>query len=326
MSCKVKGSSVPGYWGGDISKRVDAEKIPDKILTLLYDKILTRGKDVYLWRQVDSAMPGTIYCSCNKDTTKRPDITCASCYGTKTIPGYDKFAHQTLFVSSISPGLTFTNTILNTSIKPHRILLVDNLLTGTVVSAPIAYTNLDEYDWDYRVDAPNIKDTNTVVVEFSINGTTYNPIANINNTGIKPIGVGNIYIRITMSRVAAADRSPEFEIIRIRHPNVLKPYIKILRPQVTELPTWMVYGQRMENMAERFWTMPLNLFDESITPNTSAARIEENSFYARISGINAGNKFITTKLTYNEEFNIFTHQSFEVRRTQAEEFYSKLVF
>ena len=326
MGCTLKGSKVPGFWGRDISKRIDAEQIPEKILALLWDKIQSRGKDVFLWQQVTDSYSGHLICSCNKDTTKRPDITCASCYGTKLIPGYVKFAHTTFFMSSISPGLTLTNTTLNQDIKPHRILLNSGSLTGTVVFAAIAYSNPSEYDWDYRVDAANIKSTNTVVVEFSTNGILYHPIASINTLGTKPISTGSIYIRVTLTRASLTDRSPEFEIVRLRIAKTDKPYIKILRPQVTELPNWMVYGQRVENMGERFWTVPLNIFDDTITPDTADARIVENSIYARINGISKDDKFVTTKLSFNEQFQIFSSQSFETRKAQPEELYNRLMF
>ena len=326
MGCKVKGSSVPAFWGRSASARVEAENIPAKFKALLIDKIESRGKSAFLWQQVTSAYSGNIFCSCNKDTTKRSDITCSSCYGAKLIPGYFKFAHETKFVSSISPGLVLTNTQINTDIKPSRILLAPTALTGTIVSTALLYYNPNEYDWDYKIDVANILNTNSIIVEFSTNGTLYYPIANINNLGIKPIGTGNIYIRVTLSRTILTDRSPEFEIFRIRHQKVNNPYIKILRPQITELPFWMAYGQRIENLGERFWTVSLDVFDSSIIPDTPQAQILENSFYALIKGINAGVRFVTGKLSYSDQIGIFTSQSFETRRVQENEAVARLVY
>ena len=326
MGCKVKGSTAPGYWGRSASARIDAEQIPAKFKALLIDKIESRGKSIILWQQVTNIYPGNILCSCNKDTTKRSDITCSSCYGTKLIPGYYKFAHETKFMSSISPGSVLTNTQVDTNIKPYRILLSSAALTGTIVSAALPYSNLSEYAWDYKIDAANILNTNSVIIEFSTNGILYHPIASINNLGIKPIGVGNIYIRVTLSRVTLTDRSPEFEIARIRHAKNDSPYIKILRPQITELPFWMQYGQRVENLGERFWTVSLDVYDDSITPDTPQAQILENSFYTLIKGIDAGVRFVTTKLSYSDQIGTFTSQSFETRRTQDNEVYSRLVY
>jgi len=326
MSCKVKGSTAVGYWGPSISARVQAENIPGKILALLWDKLLALGKDVYLWTQIRDTTPGSIICSCTKDTTKRPDTTCSSCYGTGFIPGYIRFLHQTLYFPSIAVGTVLTNVMLDLNIKPYRLRLVDGQLTGTAVFSAIPYSNLLDLDWDVRNDSANIKDTNTVLAEFSTNGILYYPISQIDDTGKKPLGLGSLYVRITLTRALIDDRGPEFEIIRFRHPTVEKPYIKILRPQVTEVPTWMQYGLRNEQIAERYWTVPLNMFDDTIQPNRPEARILENSIYQRVTGINSENKYVTTKLSYNEEFGIFSQQSFETRVSQPEEVYGKLVF
>jgi len=322
----LKCNLAVGWWGRDLQCRIEGEQIPCKIKALLSDKLLSRGKDVFLWQQVTDATSGSLTCSCVKDTTQRADITCNSCYGVKLIPGYTKFAHETLFTSSISSGLTLVNISLDTSIKPHRLLLDATQLTGTIESGAIPFSNLVSTNWDFRLDAADILSTNTIVVEFSTDDITYFPISELNDSNKKPLGVGNIYLRITMTRANAEDRSPEFEIIRLRHATVTEPFIKILRPQVSEFPSIMQYGRRIENVAERFWTMPLDFFDVTIPVDTPAARIVENSFYERVTGINIGNRFVTTKLNYNEEFGTFTEQSFEVRRVQPEEVYSRLVF
>ena len=325
---KVSGSpSAVGYWGRDPFKRVQNEQIPGKVRSLLQDKLRTRPKDIFLWQQVLSTTPNIIDCSCVKDTTDRADVTCASCYGVRFIPGYIKFAHETLFMASVSSGLTLVNTSLDFNIKPNRILLTSGQLSGTIESPEIDFDNTIEADWDFQVDSPDILTTNTVVVEFSTdNGANFDLLSQINDVGKKPIGTGKIILRVTLTRTNIEDRSPEFEIVRIRHAVVAEPFIQILRPQVTEFPSLMIYGRRVENLAEKFWTAPLDFFDSNITPNTPGARIEENAFYERTTGINQGNRFVITKLYYNEEFGIFTHQFFDTRRVQPGEVYSQLVF
>jgi hypothetical protein len=327
MSCKVEGSrNAVGYWGRDINTRIEQEQTPEKIQALLQDKIESRGKSVFLWMQATEDTPNSLICSCVKDTTERPDVTCSSCYGVGVIPGYIKFSHETLFMSSIADGLTLIDVEQDTEIKPFRIMLTELATVGTIVSPRLQFSNPLSLDWDYEVVCPNIVDTNTVSVSFSLDGINYYPLSEINDNGKKPIGIGGIYLKVMMTRTSVEHRSPEFEIIRIRHAMRNDPYIKILRPQVTELPTLMQYGRRTENMAERFWTLPLNYFCPTIPPNTPLARILENSFYERIDGINAGNRFVTLKLSYDEELGTFTQQSFETRRTQPEEVYNKLVF
>jgi len=326
MPCKKNyPNGAPGYWGGDIHQRIIADNTANKIEALLIDKLESLGKQVFLWQQVYADTPNVLECSCFKDTAKRPDITCNSCYGTNFMPGYIKFLHDTTSFPSIAAGITLTNIRLDTTIKPHRLLLDDAALTGTIDFAPVLFSNLG-YAWEYKLDAPIIKSTNTITVTFSTNGTTYYPITSINTLGIKPVGIGNLYIKVVLTKAIVDDRGPEFEIFRLRHPKVDEPYIKILRPQITEVPTWLQYGARSEQVGEAFWTVPLNYFDATIPAETPAARILENSFYARINGIDIGNRYVTTKLSYNDQFGQMTQQSFVPRRVQPEEVYSRLVF
>ncbi|KKM27493.1 hypothetical protein LCGC14_1574160 [marine sediment metagenome] len=323
---EIRNNLAVGYWGRNISQRIQCEQIPNKVKVLLSDKLLSMGKDVYLWQQVLSTTSGVIDCSCVKDSTERADTTCSSCYGIKLIPGYTKFNHETIYSSSISAGLTLTDISLNTDIKPHRLLLDDGVTTGIIESGAISFYNPLQNNWDYKVDIALIVSTNTVTTEFSTDDITYFPITEINDDGKKPVGIDDIYIKITVTRVSTTDRSPEFEIIRLRHAITDQPFIKILRPQISEIPSWTAYGRRSENVGERFWTMPLDFFDSNIQLDSSDAKILENSFYERVTGINVGNRFVTTKLNYNEEFTIFTHQSFESRKSQPNEVYTNLVF
>lgn len=325
MVCKGGSRLSVGWWGRNIERRIINEQIPEKIKTLLSDKILSLGKNVYLWKEITST-DQNISCSCTKNTTERSDITCSSCYGVGLIPGYIRLFHETIYAPSVLSSAILTNTILDKDIKPHRILLNTNMLSGTYESGPLAYSNLLNLDWEYRIDSANIKNTNSIDIEFSTDNLIFYPISELNDAGKKPINTGNIYIKITLNRANANDRSPEFEIFRLRHANKVDPYIKILRPQISESPGWTPYGRRTENLGERFWTMPLDFFDSNITKDTPAAKIVENSFYERVTGINVGIKFVTVKLHYNEEFGIFTEQSFETRRTQPNEFYNALVF
>jgi len=327
MANKVQGATgAVGYWGRDPYKRVESEQIPQKIRALLQDKLLTRGKDAFLWVTVNDGTPNSLVCSCVKDTSEKPDVTCNSCYGTQFIPGYVKVLHNTLFLSSISLGASLTNVQLDIAIKPHRIVLQDMQLSGSITSCRLQYSNLLGLDWDFKLDAPNIIETNLVQASFSTDGIQFFPLEEINDNGKKPVGIGGIYLRVSLSRASVSDRSPEFQIVRVRYPNRSKPYIKILRPQRSDLPSLMQYGRRNEALGERFWTMPLDFFDSNIPKNTPLAKIQENAFYTRVDGIHAGDLYVTTKLMYDEEFGIFTWQSFEGRRTQPEEVYSKLVF
>ena len=153
-TCSYNKGSVVGYWGSSTYQRVESENIAAKVKVLLIDKLNTRGKSVFLWQPPKLVAP---ICSCHKDTTKRSDTTCLSCYGTRIIPGYTKFAHETIYLASITSGASLVNTIIDTNIKPYRVLLNGTSLSGSITSPRLQYSNPLNLDWDFRIDAANIK-------------------------------------------------------------------------------------------------------------------------------------------------------------------------
>ena len=316
-----------GWWGGkNIHERVHVEQIAAKIRVLLQDKLMSRGKDVFLWSMVSANTPGVLPCSCVKETANRADNTCSSCYGAKFIPGYLKFAHETLYLASVDPTATLNNVSLDYDIKPSRIALNDGVLTGTITSVAIPYDNHRNLSWEFHGDGVNVLNTNTISYTFSTDNIIYYPISQINDLGKQPIGIGNIYLQVILTRVNLTDRSPYFEILRIRHPKHKHPYIKILRPWVRDLPQLMQYGLRSDDAANTYWTAPLDFFDHSIPRDTPACRILERSIYQRIDGIDTDHRYIVASSDWNEQMGLFSWQHFTVRRVQPEEVYQALVF
>jgi hypothetical protein len=337
-----------GYWGRNPYCRIQQEQTPEKIKALLQDKLIAMGRSVYLWLPVEPDTPGAVPCTCDKDTRPGSDFKCLSCYGMRYVPGYLKFMHDTIWFSSAEhASFTLTNTERDTTIKPNRMRLTSNALTGTVETNDKAFSNADGADWEFEAGVFHKMSTDTIVVEFSTDaGGTWTDITAINGAN-KPTGTGNIRFRITLTRVALTTDSPDFEIIRIRRvaaerqndATKVRNGYDFEPGQILFLRTWMIeqtlrqlgLGRQTDLSADKAWTAPLDFFDNTISPNTPAAKISDREagphpFYEHVLGINQGDRMPMYQGSYNEEFQItFTHQAFFDRRSQDGELYG-LVF
>ena len=139
MTSKFPGHpAAVGHWARNPYRRIiNGEQIPAKVRVLLQDKMRGMGKPAYLWMPVQSTDAGVVACTCVNDTTGQADQPCYTCYGTKYAPGYLRFAHETLFwASAEASGWTLTNCTLDTTVRPHRVLM-DSGATSATSIAPI---------------------------------------------------------------------------------------------------------------------------------------------------------------------------------------------
>lgn len=258
------------------------------------------------------------------------------------------FLHETVFAGVSEAGsFTLAGCSVDTKIKPHRILLNAGATSGTITTAAKPYSNIPEDDWTTNLDAFVRDPGNTATAEFSTDGgTTWYSLAVINGAN-KPIGVGTLRFRITMTRTTTTDKSPAFEIIRARHvrsadwndsllghvrPDLSPGQILVLRPWVAEQSsTDTGRGTLLDWAGDRSWTMPLDVFDTSLTVNTAPTRLDDSEagphpFYEYATGIKDGQRVAVTSVKWNEEFGVFTHQSFDERRVQTTESPYTLVY
>jgi hypothetical protein len=348
-ACKWPGAKgAVGYWGNSSWCRVQQEEIAEKVFALLSDKLLTRGVPVWLYKPAFSDVPGSVICTCTKDTNQVSDRPCNECYGTGFAPGYFRFLHETVFAGvSEASGYTLTNCAIDKTIKPHRILLDPTALSGTIETFDKSYSNLAGDDWSTKLDAFIRAAGNTATAQFSTDGgITWLVLTAINGIS-KPIGTGIIRFKITLTRTALESKSPAFEIIRARHVlsqnynegritdirgGVLPGQILILRPWVVEQSSVdQGRGTLLDWAGDRSWTMPLNFFDKTILPDTLLAKLDDanagpHPFFEHASGMKLGTRVVITNIKYSEELGVFTHQSFDERRAQSAESPYKLVF
>lgn len=343
----VRTPCVHGHWGNPW-KRVELDRTPEKVRQRLKEKLLTRGVPAWLYLPVVEGDPGVFACTCIKDTNQVSDRPCHACYGTGFVPGYEKFLHETVHFSSAEhSSYTLSSCAIDLKIKPNRILMSSGATSATIETQDKAFDNPGDDDWEVSI-AAFIRDTgNTVTAEFSTdNGGTWFSTTLINGVN-KPTGTGVIRFRVTMTRTLATDKSPAFEVLRARHVNsndynaaeitavrgnVAVGQILVLRPWVIEqAQTDTGRGIDIEWLGDRSWTMPLDFFDTTITAETPPARVDDRNpgphpFYEYVAGIKTGERLPITNIKWNEEFGVFTHQSFDDRRAQDNEDPYDLVF
>lgn len=331
-----------GFWGRDPHCRIEQEETPQKIKVLLQDKLIAMGRPVDLWLPVNDDTPGSIACTCDKNTRPGADFRCLSCYGCRRAPGYLKFLHQTIFFSSAElADFTLTGVEADTSIKPNRLRLTSAAVTGTIVTGDKPYTNPAGLDWTFEVAAFRKTNTDTILAEFSTDaGVTWADIIAINGPG-KPIGSGNVRFRVTLTRAALTTDSPDFEILRIRRPlpermTAASKVRKDLEPgQILILRTWVVeqtlrqlaLARQTDFTGDRSWTADLAFFDSILTPDSPSGLINDREagphpFFMHASGVTLGERFAIFQISHNDQFlDVLTHQAFFERVTQRGELY-----
>lgn len=329
-----------GYWGRDPFCRIAQEEVGAKVKVLLQDKLVAQGRRAALWLPVGDS--DGLPCSCDKDTRLASDFRCFQCHGTRRVPGYLRFLHETVFFSSAPADVaTFalTDVERDLAIKPNRLRLAPGALTGTVVTDDKPFSNPDGLDWGVDIVAFNKTATDLITVEFSTDaGLTYTQVADVNGPN-KPTGNGAIRLRVTLSRVSTATDSPDFGIFRMRRPlpefHRAAALRKDMQPgEILVLRTWAVeqavravgMGRQVDFQSDKGWTAPLDFYDTRIAGDTPAARISDRGagphpFYARTDGILGDERFPMFQLSWNEEFLTFTHQAWFDRRAQPGELY-----
>lgn len=321
--------------------------MPARIRVFLQDKMRALGKPAYLYLPVTPDTPGVIKCSCVDNATTQADQPCYSCYGVHYAPGYLRFGSETLYWASIEPGWTLTNCALDLEIRPNRILM-DAGATAAIIettdkSVSVAAGLIPTWDYDQNsfLRAPG----NTVTTEYSKDsGATWIPIDQINNAVNAPKNTDSVRLRITLGRVQATDKSPAFEISRLRRAQTeYLPKQLMRRPdyqagQILLLRTWVIeqmqlqpaLARQTQHLQDRGWTLPLDFFSTALTADTPPAKINNRQagphpFYESHFGVEKGDRYAMTSLSYNEQLGLFTHQSWADRLTQPGESYG-LVF
>lgn len=340
-----------GHWGSP-HRRIELDQTAAKVRVWLQDKLIARGRFVQLYLPA-AAGSGNIACTCVKNTTDSAERTCLSCYGTKFIPGYTRFLTANRYWASAEvAAFTLTDALITTSKKANVIVIAEGATTGIIETQDKNFTdnpNLETFE--IKVEAFRRATGTTFLLEYSVDaGTTWAelPLTEVQGgtgfTGELEVEDPDPFVirfRFTMTRADADDLTPAFEIIRMRRvrtedenrrhirrrrEDYVPGSILILRPWVQEQDSLEPNrGRIIEHQNDRTWTAPLDFFDAAVTHDTPAARVQDalgpHPFYVYNSGVLAGEVYVITKTSFNEQLGIFTHQFFEDRRAQDNESY-----
>ncbi len=338
---------APGYWGRDIRGRIAAEFTVDKVLSQHFDKIVAMGLPYALWREASSVLDDPLKCTCFKDTAKQPDIPCLQCYGTGFIPGYLKFGTQNYWSEASSDGSggfgtsgfgqggfgevggwTLTDTVLDKTNRPFRIMLSPDAVTGVAISPNLI---LDPDDIAKKVGPWEVKSdgftrdggaNSAIVVEASKDaGFTWFALSQLETQSPST----QLQFRVTLTRGNIGVKTPMFEIVRARFP-VMRDLISgltgaINEPVIRVIPTWdqeqevrQNIGDKIENTNKRFWTLPLTFFNLLLPKETPVARVMDDCLVEVRYGGEIGFRFALTEFSYSDTFGVFTRQEFGLRR------------
>lgn len=318
-----------GYWGRNGSQHIQALQTAQRVLVLNRDKIQAMGLPFNVWTRLTTASePRSVQCSCFRETTQQSDSPCLSCYGMRWQPGFLRFGYRTTFYSSIHTDLTLTGVVKDTVNTPNRLVLAPGVLTGTIVTPPFAIPDTNLGTWTAKLDAFARDQANTILGEFSLDGgLTWTALVALGTVGNNPTLGGTIQFRITMTRPAATTKSPMFEVIRARYP-VISPMRKedMAPGEILLLKTWDIekfvrdpQGKSAQSQGEKYWTLPLNLFDPRIAQETKDSLLGPDHFLEDARGVQAGTRFVSTQHAYSRTFKIFTRQEFNMRQLVGEQ-------
>lgn len=316
---------APGYWGRNISARVNAENVIGKVSKWNFDKIMAMGLPFAVWREASSTIDGLPDCSCVKDTAKQADVPCLTCYGTGKTPGYLKFGTRNYWLSSVDPSWVLTNLTVDKQNRPFRLQITDGQSSGTAVSGPITIDLTGKLGpWESKADGFTRDGgaNSSSLVEFSINdGATWFPLTQLEAQ--LPTGslVTSMRFRVTLARSNAGIKSPMFEIVRARFPTTLDIRNELAEPVIRAIPTWdknaefrTPHGNRIDATGKRFWTMPLTWFDATMDREAPIARLQDDVFVEVRYGGNIGFRFALVEFDYSDTFGKFTRQEFGLRQ------------
>lgn len=312
-----------GYWGRDMATHVAALQTGERVLALNRDKVFGMGLPFRVWLRVlaASSIDRGVQCSCWNETAQQSDVPCLSCYGHRFQPGYVRFGHRTIFYSSIHNDLIVNNLQLNKVVTPFRLELVPGATTGTLVTPTYTIVDTSYGSWQVHLDA-YVRDTDhsSAQLEFTPNGIDW--IAGVPTSAIVN---STVQFRVTLARASASVKSPLFEILRARFPIIPSPRAREPLPadpgDILLLKTWDVErfkreqsGAQTETEGERYWTLPLNFFDERIDRESQDAVLGSDHFIEEKSGPEAGTRYVATKHAFSRNYKLFTRQDFNLRR------------
>lgn len=316
-----------GYWGPSAKATMVESQIPERIIKANKDS-LGMGVAAQIWVAPVMNLEHLPTCGCVKATNQSADVRCAKCHGLKRIPGYVKWGYDTHFFSAVAIGLTASpdagytippEIVKNTATSLHTLQLATGVLSASFQTHDFGVDNPFAKDWELNTLVYNRSPGNAHNVEWSLDrGTTWMS----GKFSELSLFHGTIRFRVTLSRTSANDHSPQFEILRFRHPCQNQPFIKIARPMGTRKRKREEFGKTEDESGLNYWTVPM---DEGTSAKILGQKVydkvwlPDNFIFEILEGTFAGDRYAVVSYKRSEHIGIMTSQSFDVRRVQPDE-------
>jgi hypothetical protein len=316
-------SLAAGYWGQDPKSTVLSTQTVERIMKNNTDLIRGMGVVADIWVEASENRDWLPVCSCVKTTNQSADQRCKKCYGTKRVPGFVKWGFNTMFYSAVSTGFQLPPTIRKKNdTTMHTLELSQGVLAAEFDTPDFSVNNPYSTGWELQTAIYNRANQTGNSIKWSIDGgTTWSaePISTLH------LERGNIRFRIRLERVDANALSPQFEILRLRHPIQECPFIKVARPMGTRKRSREVFGETENESGLSYWTVPIHggaqvmgqpVYSKPWLPDRFLLEIKEGTF--------AGDRYVPVSYQRSEHIGVMTSQIFSVRRAQPDEIYGSV--
>jgi len=324
-------SLASGYWGNspDSPKaRVQADQVIERIIKANTD-FISLGNMADIWVAPQESLHLLPQCGCVKVTNQSADVRCAKCYGVKLIPGYVKWGYNTMFFSAVNlgftaqqePGFNLPPTIeKNANTTLHTLQLTAGVLTSSFQTPDFEVSNPYSTEWELEGLIFNRAPGNSHNIEWSLDrGATWLG----GNFKLLHLFRGTIRFRVTLTRTSLQTVSPQFEILRFRHPIQEKPWVRVSRPMGNRRKKREETGITEDESGVSFITVPVKgsaqVFGQTVW---SKPWMPDQQFFIELKeGSFAGERYIPTSYSRSETLGVMTLQTFSVRRSIPNELF-----
>ena len=313
-------SLAAGYWGRSPKDTALSTQIVERITKSNADLIRGMGFVADIWVNPTENVALLPQCSCVKNTSQSADQRCQKCYGTKRVPGFVKWGFNTLYYSSVSTQFQLPPTIRKKNdTTMHTFELAPNVLQTDFETPDMPVWNPYSTGWEMQTLVYNRANQTGHSIAWSIDSG-----ANWSDQPISTLSLerGVIRFKVTMYRKTADQASPQFEMIRLRHPIQEEPFIKVARPMGTRKRGRETFGDVENESGLEYWTVPIHgsaqimgqtVYSKPWLPDRFMLEIKEGTF--------AGDRYLPVSYKRSEHIGVMTSQIFSVRRSQPEEIY-----
>lgn len=182
-------------------------------------------------KQIDIAgnylKPIPCYCALDqKGSPKDPDPNHRACYGTGTLPGFERYGYNTIVIATTTPNLTLNNITrtLDENGRVSKFIISGNLLEGDIITDNYQLPNIKSINFFRFTESVNLDQNGTEYYYSSDNGATYiripvdytdktNPVPDIS---VIPSTITQVRFKITLKKRFANSSSPIFGYIKFR--------------------------------------------------------------------------------------------------------------